>query len=188
MTGIDEATIARLRETIADCERLERSEPKRRDLLLPDSLKKLGRLARTALPALLEERAADKRHIQDMNAWAGCDGPNSAALQALRRMAERSQDRAAENARLRSELDAARRALEPFARFADAWDQQPLRGLTDQLYTIHGGTEYEASLRLSDCVAARRRPFAARREGRMRDERTARNRMAATVLRWQAAS
>lgn len=54
-----------------------------------------------------------------------------------------------------AEIKRLREALEPFARFADAWDAQPLGGVADQVYTIHAGTIYEASLRLSDCRAAR---------------------------------
>lgn len=50
----------------------------------------------------------------------------------------------AENARLRA-------ALEPFAEFARKWRAKPLSGLSDELYGIHGETEWSAKLRLSDC-------------------------------------
>ena len=46
-------------------------------------------------------------------------------------------------------------ALKPFAAFADAWDRMPLRGIHDEVYKIHGGTEWEGVLRLSDCQRAR---------------------------------
>ena len=47
-------------------------------------------------------------------------------------------------------------ALEPFAHFARQWARQPMRGMADEFYTIHTGTEYEAALRLSDLAAAAR--------------------------------
>src|SRR5262245_11996728 len=47
-----------------------------------------------------------------------------------------------------------REALEPFAKFAEAFDAQPIRGLHDEMYNIHTGTQWEASLRLSDCRRA----------------------------------
>jgi hypothetical protein len=46
------------------------------------------------------------------------------------------------------------RALAPFAKFAEQWARQPMRGIGDDFYTIHGGTEWEATLRLSDMRAA----------------------------------
>lgn len=45
-------------------------------------------------------------------------------------------------------------ALRPFAEFAERFHAKPLRGLADELYTIHTGTEWEAALRLSDCERA----------------------------------
>ena len=56
---------------------------------------------------------------------------------------------------LRAHIARLRAGLHPFAAFADQWDAQPLHGLSDDLYTIHGGTEWKATLRLSDCRAAR---------------------------------
>jgi len=53
----------------------------------------------------------------------------------------------AKNARLRA-------ALKPFADFAKAFDAAPLRGIADEVYGIHMGTQWESSLRLSDCRAA----------------------------------
>lgn len=46
-------------------------------------------------------------------------------------------------------LKKAHAALQPFARFAKAWQEQPLRKIDDQFYGIHTGTKWEASLRLS---------------------------------------
>lgn len=47
-------------------------------------------------------------------------------------------------------------ALRPFALFAERFDANPLRGISDTLYGIHGGCEgKEAELRLSDCRNAR---------------------------------
>jgi hypothetical protein len=45
-------------------------------------------------------------------------------------------------------------ALEPFADFADKWNANPMRGLDDELYSIHNG-DIGASFRLSDCKKAR---------------------------------
>ena len=45
-------------------------------------------------------------------------------------------------------------ALKPFAEFARQWNRQPLSRIADEVYGIHGGTEYEAYLRLSDCRRA----------------------------------
>ena len=45
-------------------------------------------------------------------------------------------------------------ALRPFAHFWRQWERQPMRGLDDEFYVIHTGTDYEASLRRSDCEAA----------------------------------
>jgi hypothetical protein len=57
-----------------------------------------------------------------------------------------------------SEADAARvaaeRALEPFAEFARQWNRQPMKGMADEFYCIHTGTEYEASLKRSDLQRA----------------------------------
>lgn len=51
--------------------------------------------------------------------------------------------------------EALARALRPFALFAEKWEANPIRGLADELYTIHSGDQ-EAVLRLSDCQRARR--------------------------------
>lgn len=49
------------------------------------------------------------------------------------------------------------KALTPFARFAERFDSTPMRGVDDKIHTIHGGIpEKEASLRLSECRAARK--------------------------------
>lgn len=62
------------------------------------------------------------------------DGPEAAT--ALTSLIE-------ENERLRE-------ALKPFAQFVERFDNKPLRTLDDELYAIHVGTEWEASIRLSD--------------------------------------
>lgn len=54
---------------------------------------------------------------------------------------------------LLAEIERKDRALVPFAAFADAWDEKPLLGLSDDLYNIHGYAG--ATLRLSDCQKAR---------------------------------
>lgn len=53
-------------------------------------------------------------------------------------------------ARIR-ELEA---ALLPFATFAEAYDRKPLRGMHDEFYSIHAGSEFEAGVRFSDCTRA----------------------------------
>jgi len=45
-------------------------------------------------------------------------------------------------------------ALQPFAHFWRQWERLPIRRLDDELYGIHVGTKYEASLRRSDCAEA----------------------------------
>jgi RecJ-like exonuclease len=45
--------------------------------------------------------------------------------------------------------------LEPFAHFGDVIGGKPLRGYDDEIYRISLGGDKEASLRVSDCVAAR---------------------------------
>lgn len=44
--------------------------------------------------------------------------------------------------------------LRPFAHFWRQWERQPMRQMADEFYAIHVGTEYEASLRRSDCKRA----------------------------------
>lgn len=56
--------------------------------------------------------------------------------------------------RLMEEVTRLRAALKPFAEFGKALNAMPLRGLDDEFYMIHSGTEWESSLRLSDCRAA----------------------------------
>jgi len=50
-----------------------------------------------------------------------------------------------------AELEA---ALRPFAVYADARLRMPLNSLGDSVHTIHGGTEYEAEIKFSHCLAA----------------------------------
>ena len=51
-------------------------------------------------------------------------------------------------------LDAAASALEPFAHFFEQFSKKPISQLDDEFYMIHAGTEWEASLRLSDMKLA----------------------------------
>lgn len=53
------------------------------------------------------------------------------------------------------EIARLRDALKPFAFFAEQWERRPLRGIADELYGIHAGTEFEAGIRLADCRKAR---------------------------------
>ena len=55
---------------------------------------------------------------------------------------------------LRQRVAEAEAALEPFAHFWRQWERQPMRGLDDEFYCIHTGTEWEASVRRSDCKRA----------------------------------
>lgn len=45
-------------------------------------------------------------------------------------------------------------ALRPFAAFGKAFDAKPMLGIADEVYAIHTGTQWAASLRLSDCRRA----------------------------------
>lgn len=45
-------------------------------------------------------------------------------------------------------------ALEPFANFFEKFSAKPLRGIGDEFYGIHTGTEWAASLLLSDMKRA----------------------------------
>lgn len=44
--------------------------------------------------------------------------------------------------------------LEPFAKYAARREAKPLKGLGDEIHTIHFNTEWEATIRLSDCHKA----------------------------------
>lgn len=57
--------------------------------------------------------------------------------------------------RVASENAALRAALAPFVKFIDAWDAKPINRTADEFYGIHTGTEWEASLKLSDLRKAR---------------------------------
>jgi hypothetical protein len=52
-----------------------------------------------------------------------------------------------------AQLRAAVDVLRPFAHFAAKWNAKPLRGIDDEIYSIHVG-EDGASLRLSGCQSA----------------------------------
>jgi hypothetical protein len=59
------------------------------------------------------------------------------------------------NAQVNEELVA---ALEPFARFYDAWEKMPINNMDDEMYAIHGGDSvppHGASIRRSQCQQAR---------------------------------
>ena len=58
-------------------------------------------------------------------------------------------------AQLEARIAQLQQALAPFAAFAKAWDAKPLSALGDEFYGIHTGTEWAASLRLSDVRRAR---------------------------------
>lgn len=60
----------------------------------------------------------------------------------------------AEEERYRKRVERLEAALRPFAEFVKAFDAKPLRGIADEFYTIHSGTENEASLSLAQCRAA----------------------------------
>lgn len=50
-------------------------------------------------------------------------------------------------------LQRVRDVMEPFAHFSRQWKRQPLKGISDEFYGIHTGTEYEAALKVTDCHA-----------------------------------
>lgn len=56
---------------------------------------------------------------------------------------------------LLDENAALRRALQPFAYFARQWNRQPLLDIADEFYSIHTGTQYAASLKISMMERAR---------------------------------
>ena len=45
-------------------------------------------------------------------------------------------------------------ALRPFAAYAKARQRMPIPALGDSVHTIHGGTEWEASIAYADCIKA----------------------------------
>lgn len=57
---------------------------------------------------------------------------------------------------LREKVKKLNEALKPFAAFAERWDKNPLRGIDDTLYSIHGGESCGGTeLKLSDLKNAR---------------------------------
>lgn len=48
-----------------------------------------------------------------------------------------------------------REALEPFAKYAEVRERQPMLGLGDDIHVIHSGTDHECAISLSHCKAAR---------------------------------
>ena len=108
---------------------------------------------------------------------------NAAAMGTIAGLISTSERLEAEHTRLAAELDEARgkfdameidfcdmrekfeaersgkaklvEALRPFEAFAKAFDRKPVKGLGDDLYSIHPFSEFEASIRLSDLRRAR---------------------------------
>ena len=57
--------------------------------------------------------------------------------------------------RLREENARLREALKPFSAFADAWEKQPLYGMDNTIYALHGGEHCGGvELKLTDLRAA----------------------------------
>lgn len=82
-------------------------------------------------------------HLQRCPGCSYCD--NNAEVEADQLRAQLAALRA-ENAELRA-------ALTPFAEFAEKFEQKPISGLDDELYSIHAG-QHRAVFRLSDCRRA----------------------------------
>ncbi|WP_186214720.1 hypothetical protein [Burkholderia gladioli] len=59
-----------------------------------------------------------------------------------------------ETERLKARIRELEAALMPFATFSQAYDRKPLRGMHDEFYSIHAGSEFEAGVRFSDCKRA----------------------------------
>lgn len=57
--------------------------------------------------------------------------------------------------RLREENARLRAALAPFARYAEMRTLKPFIGLGDAIHVIHTGSEWEAEITLTHCLAAR---------------------------------
>lgn len=51
---------------------------------------------------------------------------------------------------------ALRSALRPFAEYAERRLAKPIPNLGDSVHAIHTGTEWEAEIRFSDCIRAKR--------------------------------
>lgn len=54
----------------------------------------------------------------------------------------------------RREVEELRAALQPFAHYAEMRMAKPFRLLDDEIQTIHTGSQWEATLRFSDCKRA----------------------------------
>lgn len=63
-------------------------------------------------------------------------------------------DLSAENTRLRALVGEAKEVLKPVVVFIKAFDAKPISQVGDGFYGIHAGTEFEATLHLSDLRAA----------------------------------
>lgn len=59
-------------------------------------------------------------------------------------------DRGANLPKLLKALEAARGPLQHIAHFAAQWERKPLKHTHDEFYGIHSGTEFEATLKLSE--------------------------------------
>lgn len=63
-------------------------------------------------------------------------------------------DRGANLPKLIQALEAARDPLQHIAHFAAQWKRKPLVKIHDEFYGIHSGTEFEATLKLSELAKA----------------------------------
>lgn len=75
-------------------------------------------------------------------AWRTFDGTNLDGFHALDLLPEPLPDP--------SRLERIEKALEPIMHYIKMREEKPFRGLSDDVHMIHGGTEWEAVLRLSD--------------------------------------
>jgi hypothetical protein len=102
----------------------------------------------------MSEYLKDSRH-NDMRTCDDCGG----AFYASRGPSEEEEDWTCDTCENKdAEIARLRAALKPFAEFARAFYANPMRGVDDALYSIHGGAEAPsgkgAELRLSACRAA----------------------------------
>lgn len=79
---------------------------------------------------------------------------------------ELSEKRKKQAKEFKRHADALAEALEPFAHFIEQWNKKPLGFDVDDIYSIHSGTEWEASITISNL----QRALAALTNYRSRDE------------------
>jgi hypothetical protein len=82
---------------------------------------------------------------------AACKESIISGQKVLREDAEHNAARAEQSGKREAAL---REALLPFARFHRAYKSKPMRGVGDEFYGIHSGTEWEANLKHSDMARA----------------------------------